>query len=80
MLAEGSVMVCEPKEKGECCRRTCGAPVEASDPAAWGRGRAGYWDECGLSLQESLVHWSWESCSGRSYHLEFRSTKHNGYR
>lgn len=66
--------VYEPKEKGECYRRTCGAPVEAFGRAVWGRGREECWDECGLTLQESLEHWSWESYSGRSFHLEVKRT------
>lgn len=62
--------MCEPKARVECCQQTCGAPDEASDPAVWGQGRAECWDGCDLSLQGSSERWSWESCSGRSFHLE----------
>lgn len=62
--------VCEPKEREECYRLTCGAPDEAFDLAVWGRGHGEYWDECGPSLQGSLERWSWESYSGKSCHLK----------
>lgn len=75
MWAEGWAKVSEPKEKGGCYWQTCGAPDEAFDLAAWGRGRGECWDECGLSLQGSLERWSWENCSGRSCHLEVKKTK-----
>lgn len=74
MLAGEWVKVCVLKETEECCRQTCDAPVEASDPAAWGRDRAGCWDECGLNLRGSLERWSWESCSETNSLLETKST------
>lgn len=67
------------KETVECCRQTCDDPVEASDLAAWGRGRAECWDECGLNLPGSLERWSWESCFETNYHLEIMRTKLNGF-
>lgn len=75
MLAGEWVKACALKETVEYCQQTCDAPVEASDPAAWGRARAECWDERGLNLRGSLERWSWESCSETSYHLEIKSTK-----
>lgn len=77
MLAAEWGKVYGPKGRGGYCPQTFGAPVGASDPAALGRGHAECWDGCGLSLRVSLERWSWESCSGRSYHLEFTSTRQN---
>ncbi len=78
MLVGEWVKVCEPKEKGECCRQTCGAPDEVSVRAVWGQGHGACWDGCGPSLQGSSERWSWESYSETSFHLEVKMTK-KGY-
>lgn len=67
--------VCEPEERGECCRLTCGAPGGAFVLSVWGQGHGGCWDGCGQSLQGSWVRWSWENCSERSCHLKNVGTK-----
>lgn len=68
--AGGSATACEPKERGECFQRTCGAPDEASDPAVWGLIHEECLDERGPSLQGSSERSSWGSCSGRSCRLK----------
>lgn len=57
---------CEPVETVGCCLPTCA--VESGTVAeAWVPDHVESWVVCAQSQLGNWVHWSWESCSAKSF-------------